>query len=43
MTLDLPFDQMAVVGALLDRVAITGVVTLLNNDGVCIVRQNNGC
>ena len=33
---------MAVVDALLERVAITGVEELLNNDCGCIIRQNNG-
>jgi len=37
MTVDLPSEQMTVVGTLLERVAIMGVVMLLNNDGVCIV------
>ena len=34
---------MAVVNALLDRVTITGVEMSFNNNGACIIQQNNGC
>jgi len=37
MTVDLPFEQMAAVGASLDRVTITGVEESLSNDCRCIV------